>query len=137
MSDFGGDALRQLAADRTHYQRKSSGKCKWCGKAWPCEPAQLRTVLLSALERITQLEAEACLYADVADGGCALRATADSPPPTAVQQRESLYRIRDLEGECDALRDRVTQLERENARLRTRIAAWDDLTAALSGEGET
>lgn len=29
-----------------------------------------------------------CLFADIDHGNCALRATADSPPPTAVQLRE-------------------------------------------------
>ncbi len=47
---------------------------------------------------------EPCLYADVADGGCALRATADSPPPTSVQLRTLLDTIAEQEAEIERLR---------------------------------
>jgi hypothetical protein len=48
---------------------------------------------------------EPCLYADVANGGCALRATADSPPPTAVQFRELVMENQRLREELNRTSD--------------------------------
>lgn len=52
-----------------------------------------------------------CLYADVAgEDGCALRATADSPPPTTIQIRELVLENRRLREELAKLRRAIEQL---------------------------
>lgn len=59
---------------------------------------------------------EVCLYADIAgEHGCALRATADSPPPTAVQMKELL-------AENERLRAALTLACRD---------AWSDPQSAM------
>lgn len=62
-----------------------------------------------------------CEYANVGHGGCALAATADSPPPTIVQ-------MKDLLGE---LADRRQELSIAHARLRRA----DSLIQALQHHG--
>jgi hypothetical protein len=63
-------------------------------------PEMQKEELLSAAEDLTEAlwpKFETCLYGDVAGGTCALRATADDPPPMAVQLREAVLKIKELE----------------------------------------
>jgi hypothetical protein len=62
-------------------------------------------------------DAFGCLYGEVANGGCALAATADSPPPTGVQMRTLMGEVREtkrqLSGALNLLDEFVRRAKHE------------------------
>lgn len=58
---------------------------------------------------------EPCLFSDISDGECALRATIDDPPPTHVQMRELVLKNKSLVAEIRGLEATIARLEESHA----------------------